>query len=74
VGIFGYRKPLKAGNERIAVISSLEDVKRKRILPALKGQLKSEEIRIEQRLADIRLRERLKSKDSLVSSGLILVC
>jgi len=60
--------------ERIAVISSLEDVKRKRILPALKGQLKSEEIRIEQRLADIRLRERLKSKDSLVSSGLILVC
>jgi hypothetical protein len=49
------------------------DVKKKRILPALKGQLQREQVRVEQKIAEIRLREALQARDTLVSSGLILV-
>ena len=59
--------------ERIDQITYSSDAKRKRILPALRGQLQREQTRVEQRIAEIRLRESLDSRDKLVSSGLILV-
>jgi superfamily II DNA or RNA helicase len=59
--------------ERIDRLTYLADDKRKRILPALKGQLAKEQVRVEQRMAEIRLREKLEARDTLVSSGLILV-
>jgi hypothetical protein len=59
--------------ERIEQLTQSVDTKRQRILPALKGRLQREEIRIEQRIAEIRLREKLQARDILVSSGLILV-
>jgi len=59
--------------ERIDLLTQSSDVKRKRILPALKGQLLREQVRVEQKIAEIRLREKLDARDTLVSSGLILV-
>lgn len=59
--------------ERIDQLTHSSDVKRKRILPALKGQLLREQVRVEQKIAEIRLREKLDARDTLVSSGLILV-
>ncbi len=59
--------------ERIDQLTNSSDVKRKRILPALKGQLLREQVRVEQKIAEIRLREKLDARDTLVSSGLILV-
>jgi hypothetical protein len=60
-------------NQRIQDLSESTDVKKKRILPALRGQLQREQIRVEQKIAEIRLREKFKPKDVLVSSGLISV-
>jgi hypothetical protein len=59
--------------ERIHNLTESSDVKKKRILPALKGQLQREQVRVEQKIAEIRLREALEARDTLVSSGLILV-
>ena len=59
--------------ERITNLTFSADMKRKRILPALKGQLQREQLRVEQKIAEIRLREKLDAQDKLVSSGLILV-
>lgn len=59
--------------ERIQNLTHSGDAKKKRILPALKGQLQREQVRVEQKIAEIRLREKLKARDALVSSGLILV-
>ena len=59
--------------ERIHNLTVSSDVKKKRILPALKGQLQREQVRVEQKIAEIRLREALEARDTLVSSGLILV-
>jgi hypothetical protein len=59
--------------DRIEQLTLTTDTKRQRILPALKGLLQREELRVEQRIAEIRLREKLQAKDILVSSGLILV-
>jgi len=59
--------------DRIQILTESADVKRKRILPALRGQLQREQVRVEQKIAEIRLRAQLKSEDTLVSSGLILV-
>jgi predicted nuclease of restriction endonuclease-like RecB superfamily len=65
----------KRGNleERIQNLTDSANVKMKRILPALKGQLQREQVRVEQKIAEIRLREKLEARDALVSSGLILV-
>lgn len=59
--------------ERIQNLTHSGDSKKKRILPALKGQLQREQVRVEQKIAEIRLREKLEARDALVSSGLILV-
>ena len=59
--------------ERIHHLTLSTDAKKKRILPALKGQLQREQVRVEQKIAEIRLRETLEARDTLVSSGLILV-
>lgn len=59
--------------ERIDQLTYSSDVRRKRILPALKGQMQREQVRVEQKIAEIRLRETLDARDTLVSSGLILV-
>lgn len=59
--------------ERIDRLNLSNDTKRKRILPALKGQLQREQVRIEQKIAEIKLREHLKYDEKLVSSGVILV-
>ena len=59
--------------ERIQNLTHSGDTKKKRILPALKGQLQREQVRVEQKIAEIRLREKLEARDALVSSGLILV-
>ncbi len=59
--------------ERIQNLTHSGDPKKKRILPALKGQLQREQVRVEQKIAEIRLREKLEARDALVSSGLILV-
>lgn len=58
---------------RIQHLSVSSDLKKKRILPALRGQLQKEQVRVEQKIAEIRLREKLDARDKLVSSGLILV-
>jgi hypothetical protein len=60
-------------NNRINTINLTNDQKRMRILPALRGQLKKEEIKVEQRIAELKLKGQLKSEDRLVSSGLISV-
>lgn len=59
--------------ERIQNLTQSGDTKKKRILPALNGQLQREQVRVEQKIAEIRLREKLEARDALVSSGLILV-
>jgi superfamily II DNA or RNA helicase len=59
--------------ERIQNLTHSGDTKKQRILPALKGQLQREQVRVEQKIAEIRLREKLEARDALVSSGLILV-
>jgi hypothetical protein len=59
--------------ERIKSISYSSDTKKKRILPALNGLLQREQLKVEQKIAEIRLREKLDARDALVSSGLILV-
>ena len=60
-------------NNRINTINLTNDQKRMRILPALRGQLVKEEIKVDQRIAELKLKGQLKSEDQLVSSGLILV-
>ena len=59
--------------ERILTLTDSADTRKKRILPALKGQLQREQVRVEQKIAEIRLREKLEARDALVSAGLILV-
>lgn len=59
--------------ERIATLEVSGDERRKRILPALRGQLEKERLRVEQKIAEIKSREKLDADDNLVSSGCILV-
>ena len=66
------RKKLNISN-RINSITQTHDQKRMRILPALLGQIKKEEIKVDQRIAELKLREKLRSDERLVSSGVILV-
>jgi len=60
-------------NNRFNAINATNDQKRIRILPALRGQLKKEEVKVEQKIAELSLKSKLKLNDMLVSSGLILV-
>ncbi len=43
------------------------------MIPAEKGRLKKETLRVEQRIAELQLRAETKAQDSVVSSGLIRV-
>ena len=60
-------------NNRINTINLTNDQKRMRILPALRGQLTKEETKVEQKIAELKLKGKLKSDDKLVSSGLIFI-
>lgn len=57
--------------ERIETIRLFGDAKRKKLIPALRGQLKKEEMRVEQRMAELRLKAASKAQDKLVSSGIL---
>jgi hypothetical protein len=70
---FHLERKRKSLELRIQLLSDSPDLKKKRILPALRGQLQKEQVRVEQKIAEIRLREKLDARDKLVSSGLILV-
>jgi hypothetical protein len=59
--------------ERIARLSSEGSDRQRRALPMLKGQLRKEETRIDQRIAELRLKARVAAQDSVVSSGVIRV-
>lgn len=58
-------------NERIAAAQYSGDGRRKRLIPALKGQMMKEEVRIEQRMAELRQKTTIRSQDKLVSSGIL---
>ena len=60
-------------NTRINTINLTMDQKRMRILPALRGQLTKEETKVEQKIAELKLKGKLKSDEKLVSSGLIFI-
>jgi SNF2 family DNA or RNA helicase len=60
-------------NERIERLSSEGNDRQRRALPMLKGQLRKEETRIDQRIAELRLKARVAAQDSVVSSGVIRV-
>jgi predicted Holliday junction resolvase-like endonuclease len=60
-------------NERIAAAQYSGDGRRKRMIPALKGQMVKEEVRIEQRMAELRQKATIKSQDKLVSLGILKV-
>jgi len=59
--------------DRIASYEASGNPKRMRMIPAELGRIKKEELRIEQRIAELRLRAETKAQDSVVSSGLIKV-
>ena len=48
--------------------------KRIKMIPAEVGRIKKETLRVEQLIAELRLRAETKAQDSVVSSGLIRVC
>jgi len=66
------KKRLKA-MDRIANYELSGNAKRMRMIPAERGRIKKEELRIEQRIAELRLRAETKAQDSVVSSGVIKV-
>ncbi|MFD2379335.1 hypothetical protein ACFSTJ_20170 [Ottowia pentelensis] len=59
--------------ERIAAAQQSGDSRRQKLIPALRGQMVKEEARIEQRIAELRLKATTKSQDKLVSSGILKV-
>jgi superfamily II DNA or RNA helicase len=63
----------KKAMDRIASYEASGNPKRMRMIPAERGRIKKEELRIEQRIAELRLRAETKAQDSVVSSGLIKV-
>lgn len=66
-------KKLTKLSERIDRTMASADAKKQRIVPALKGQITKEELRVEQRMAELRLKATLDANDILVTSGLIRV-
>lgn len=59
--------------DRIRVAEYSGDSRRKKLIPALKGQMVKEEQRIEQRMAELRLKAAATAQDKLVSSGILRV-
>ncbi|MFD2107683.1 hypothetical protein ACFSL5_06350 [Ottowia pentelensis] len=49
--------------ERIAAAQQSGDSRRQKLIPALRGQMVKEEARIEQRIAELRLKATTKSQD-----------
>ncbi|MFZ1364621.1 MAG: SNF2-related protein [Brachymonas denitrificans] len=60
-------------NERIATAQLTGDSRRQKMIPALKGQMAKEEMRIEQRMAELRMKATISSQDKLVSSGILKI-
>ena len=66
------RKKQKS-QERISEYQHSGNPKRIKMIPAERGRLKKETLRVEQRVEELRLRAETKAQDSVVSSGLIRV-
>lgn len=66
-------KKKQKSQERIDASQLSGNPKRIKMIPAEKGRLKKETLRVEQRIAELRLRAETKAQDSVVSSGLIRV-
>ena len=66
-------KKKQKSKERIDASQLSGNPKRIKMIPAEKGRLKKETLRVEQRIAELRLRTETKAQDSVVSSGLIRV-
>lgn len=66
------KKKIKS-QERIESYQISGNPKRLKLIPAERGRLKKETLRIEQRVAELWLRAETKAQDSVVSSGLIRV-
>lgn len=64
----------KKSHERIDGYQLSGNPKRIKMIPAEVGRIKKETLRVEQRIAELRLRAETKAQDSVVSSGLIRVC
>jgi hypothetical protein len=60
-------------NERIQRLTEIGSDSQRRILPLLKGQLRKEEAKIEQRIAELRVKAKVSAQDTVVSSGVIRV-
>jgi superfamily II DNA or RNA helicase len=58
-------------NERMARLSSDGSDRQRKALPMLRGQLRKEEARIDQRIAELRLKAKVTAQDNVVSSGVI---
>jgi superfamily II DNA or RNA helicase len=58
-------------NERIEKLSSQGSDRQRRAVPMVRGQLRKEEARIDQRIAELRLKARVSAQDNVVSSGVI---
>jgi SNF2 family DNA or RNA helicase len=63
----------RRSEELIARYTESGDARRLRMIPAERGRLQKEAQRIEEKIAELRLRENLKAHDSTVSSGVIRV-
>jgi superfamily II DNA or RNA helicase len=63
----------RRSEELIARYTESGDARRLRMIPAERGRLQKEVQRIEEKIAELRLRENLKAHDSTVSSGVIRV-
>lgn len=66
-------KKKNKSHERIESYQNSGNPKRIKLIPAERGRLKKETDRIDQRVAELRLRSETKAQDSVVSSGLIRV-
>jgi len=66
------RKQDKLG-ERIQRLSLEGSDAQKRAIPMMRGQLRKEEARIEQRIAELRVKGKVVAQDTVVSSGVIRV-
>jgi len=60
-------------NERIQRITEYGSDPQRRVLPMIRGQLKKEETRIGQRIAELKMKSKISAQDTVVSSGVIRV-
>lgn len=59
--------------ERIALYQNSGNSKRMQMIPAERGRLKKETLRVEQRIAELRHRAEIKAQDGTVSSGVVRI-